>query len=268
MTLEPLPFDILREIVEISARSCLAQAAILAQVCKIFSDWVEPILLRIVNHYEDRSGWPLKSPSLSWFQRNGSYVIHLLWGIDERMDLLASILEHCPALENLGVWVYAPTSKVHTIRPALSKLRLRQLSIDIFALFSTETFGLEEASDPMFNHITHLHAISQSPVDWREVVGLAHLPSLTHVALHTATMDAAEGVHDHCKSLEILVVIDLYPRFSPRLDLFEKLVQIHLSDLYDWPWEGFAMGKPDFWNTAEGEVASRGNSRNGLERNA
>ncbi|TFK65809.1 hypothetical protein BDN72DRAFT_900382 [Pluteus cervinus] len=262
---ERLPPEILGEIVKVSALSSLRQASILARVCNAFHSWTQPILLRTSFHFANQS-WPLKSLQLSWFQQNGSHIRNLLWGAQtSSIDLLASILEHCPNLENLAVWVYAPTSNLPLIRPALSKLRLRELSINLLILFSTDSLGQEQAKDPMFRHITHLDVIihKRNFLEWRQLVGLAYIPSLTHVALHKATPTAGDGVLEHCKNLQVLVVLELRPAAGPHESSAEvmakKLVEYtpepHARSTYDW--EAGAMGKTDFWIEAEEEIANR-----------
>ncbi|TFK65808.1 hypothetical protein BDN72DRAFT_900381 [Pluteus cervinus] len=258
-----LPPEIWKEIVEFSALSSLKQAYILTRVSKTFCTWTQPILRRTALHYNDLCGWPLKTPNLSWFRQNGSYLRNLLWGIGGKMDLLASILGHCPVLENLGVWVYVPRSKVHLIRPALSKLRLRELSINPFALFSTDEFGPELAKDPMFTHITHFHAIFEAAApEWRQLTGLAYIPSLTHIALHLAARSAVYGVHEHCKQMQVLIVLRGVTGDDPLSEpIAEKLVVPPLRTIQDW--EAGAMGKRDFWRAAEEELAKRNMSEDG-----
>ncbi|TFK65807.1 hypothetical protein BDN72DRAFT_845117 [Pluteus cervinus] len=266
-----LPPEIWREIVEISSLSSLSQAAKLTQVSKSFQIWITPILLRTAVHYSEYKGWPRKRPSLSWFQQNGTHLRNLLWGIGSQMGLLVQILEECPALENLAVWVYIPshdTGNVHLLRPVLSKLRLRQLSINPFALFSTDIFGPEHAKDPMFTSITYFHIISDI-IEWRDITGLAHIPTITHLAFqYHATRDAVCGALEHCKSLKVLIVLrishDSPPKseFPPNETIDERFVIISLRTILEW--EDSAMGKKGCWDFAEEEISNRRKSEDEL----
>ncbi len=220
----------------------------------IASNRTRPVLLRTAFHFSNRC-WPLKSPELPWFQQNGSYLSNLFWGAQaSSIDLLASILDHCPNLENLAVWVHIPTSNLPLIRPTLSKLRLRQLSINPFALFSTDCLGQEQAKDPMFSHITHLHVIAHKLkfLEWRQISGLAYMPSLTHISLPQSKPMVVDGLLENCKRLQVLAVLSMQPipgshKSSAEL-MAKKLVEYngesHALTMYAW--EAGAMGKPDF----------------------
>ncbi|TFK65812.1 hypothetical protein BDN72DRAFT_845122 [Pluteus cervinus] len=255
MSSDLLPPEIWREIVTISATTSFQQATRLALVSPSFRNWVKPVLCRTAMHYRGHEGreWPSPAPRLEWFEQNGPNLRNLMWGHDDQMDLLASILEHCPALENLAVWVHAPSSNIPLVRPALSKLRLRQLSINLFVLLGVTQFGVEQATDPMFQCLTHLHVINHSsPLDWWHIEGLANIPTVTHVALQsTAKESAIKGVLENCKSLKVLVGVGCssYGEADP------KYVDLPTRSLDEW--EAGALGGEDRFREAEIEVAKR-----------
>ncbi|TFK64851.1 hypothetical protein BDN72DRAFT_251517 [Pluteus cervinus] len=158
---EILPFELWSEIVEIAASFSLHQAATLALVSQAFSDWVQPFLYGTVVYYKKGDGWPLEVARLDWFQARGKHLRNLMWGElqDEQIRLLVSILEICTTIENLAVWGNVHNTDISVLRPALSNLRLRELSINPFALFVNKRFSETEAQDPMFQYVTHLDVV-------------------------------------------------------------------------------------------------------------
>ncbi|TFK65260.1 hypothetical protein BDN72DRAFT_845791, partial [Pluteus cervinus] len=157
-------------------------------------------------YYEDDvEHWP-PVPGLSWFETNGKYVRNILWGVD--VAKLPPVLERCPHLDNLAVWLYASDNNLTVLLPALSTLRLRRISIELKTLFSGSHFQTEQGKHPMFRHITHLDII-QACTMWSHIEGVAQLPCLTHLSLsrRSDNSGAVFGALEQCKQLKILALV-------------------------------------------------------------
>ncbi|TFK64842.1 hypothetical protein BDN72DRAFT_846251 [Pluteus cervinus] len=269
MSSESLPPEIWEVIVKFSAFSSLRQAATLARVCRAFKLWAHPILHRVLSYYEESGGWPGKRPEMHYLRENGCHIRSLLWGVGSDLALLASVLEHCPQLENLAVWIYVSGFDLPSIRPALSRLRLRELSINPFALFNHERFTAVEARDPMFSTITHFDVINAHGIlEWENLEGLANISNLTHVSLqYSVTQRAKNGILQHCKNLQTLIVmqpmafdwglgssiVELVPPDPPSDDI--RLVRPPVRRVREW--EMGAVGQPDSWQLADEVIADR-----------
>ncbi|TFK65797.1 hypothetical protein BDN72DRAFT_880700 [Pluteus cervinus] len=268
MSYEVLPYEIWRQIVDITGGSSVRDAATLALVSRDFEDWVQPFLYATIVYYKEGTGWPLKVYSLGWFAVKGAHLRNLLWGEGLQMDLLCSILEICTRLENLAVWVYVHETNISVLRPVLSKLSLRQLSINLFSLFGTKKFGAVEAQDPMFRSITHLDVINdEDHLNWDDLIGLQHLPRLTHLGLqYRVNPNATDGILKHCKDVEVVVVVQLSgmnqwdhtqdPDTSPgEIPQDARLLKPPLRTVEEW--KAGAIGEMDIWQKAEEVIARR-----------
>ncbi|TFK64823.1 hypothetical protein BDN72DRAFT_962945 [Pluteus cervinus] len=268
---DKLPLELWREITEISASFSLHQAATLALVSRTSFDWVQPFLYRTVVYYDEGKGWPLKVASLEWFQVKGCHLRNLMWGElgREHLQLLVSILELCAAIENLAVWGNIQGTDISVLRPALSKLRLRELSINPFALFVTKQFRETEAQDPIFRHITHFHVINaqRQLLDWEDLMGLMHLPHVAYVGLPSqVNPNAIDGILQHCKHVEVLVVMqrirmrvwdhDQEPD-APSGGIPSDPRVLYIPLLIVDEWKKSALGAKSIWQKSEEVIAKR-----------
>ncbi|TFK66913.1 hypothetical protein BDN72DRAFT_127077 [Pluteus cervinus] len=267
--MDELPLEIVQEIIECSARSNRHQAATLSRVSRAVNDWVRPHLLKSLIYYEDseedRNFHPV--PSLSWFETNGKYVRNMLWR--SGVAKLPPILELCPHLENLALWTYISEANATVLLPILSTLPLRQISVNLQALFSGSDFQNEQGRNSMFRCITHLDII-QRCTEWSQIEGTAQLPCLTHLSIlqPSDNVGAVSGALEHCARLRILALL----RFSTiqyqrnvRHIAEENAILCHCSDprvvglmvevIGDW--DAGAMGGRDMWVIAEEIVAKR-----------
>ncbi|TFK65813.1 hypothetical protein BDN72DRAFT_179025 [Pluteus cervinus] len=266
-----IPAEVLRDVIELSAYSSYRQAATLARVCQAFSEWVRPVLFRVFKWYSYHNNFPQPSPlDVAWFQANGKYIRHMLWGQD--LDLLVDCLELCPNIVDLAIWVDTDTNNIAPLFPAFSKLRLHRLSIRLPALYPSEEFTVEHAQQPVFSHLTHLDVV-HSTAAWNEIAGIAKLPSLTHLALSDRiAINVVETAVKNCKNLQVVVLaslcmsVDAYNEDLTGESTIEapwnsygfddpRVVAFECEFVGDW--ELAATGKRDMWAKAEEIVASR-----------
>ncbi|TFK65798.1 hypothetical protein BDN72DRAFT_900372 [Pluteus cervinus] len=261
---EVLPYEIWSEIVIFAASFSMKQAATLTLVSHAFYDCVQPILYRTFIYYSQESGWPLQSASLDWFQAKGTHIRTLFWGEGQQIGLLSSILEVCTGLESLSVWVYVLNTDIDisALRPSLSKLQLRHLSINVFCLLGINRFGPSEAQDPIFQSITHLDIINkEGPLDWEALMGLKHLPRLTHVCLqYNINPNAIDGVLRYCENVQVVIVVQPFPGEFPS---DHRLVMHDLRTTGEWRESTF--GEEDVWQRAEDIIAERRDLKKGTE---
>ncbi|TFK66914.1 hypothetical protein BDN72DRAFT_843689, partial [Pluteus cervinus] len=214
---------------------------------------------------EDRNFHPV--PSLSWFETNGKYVRNMLWR--SGVAKLPPILELCPHLENLALWTYISEANATVLLPILSTLPLRQISVNLQALFSGSDFQNEQGRNSMFRCITHLDIIQACSM-WSHIEGVAQLPCLTHLSLsrRSDNSGAVFGALEQCKQLKILALVrsstKRYERDIRRSAeeepmqydcLDPRVVALLVEVIGDW--ETGSSGGPDMWVTAEEIVAKR-----------
>ncbi|TFK66879.1 hypothetical protein BDN72DRAFT_126571 [Pluteus cervinus] len=271
ITATDLPFELVQEILVISAQTSLKQAAILARVSHHIYDLIKPILLCTCVYWDEDRSWPGEFDSKR-IQSNGKYVRNLLWGNDRSNWNLLTILESCPNLTNIAIWLDASDNDLLLFQEPLSRLRPYRLSIDFSDLFGG-LFQANHAQLPMFVHLTHLEMASKCG-DWESIEGITYLPSLTHLSLPgEADLTATSVIRDaleRCKYLSILVLfVSLEAKWislgevameeplpSEIQDLSDpRLVAIRCAYLREW--EVGCSGGRDMWTLAEEIIEKR-----------
>ncbi|TFK66893.1 hypothetical protein BDN72DRAFT_126805 [Pluteus cervinus] len=209
-TAADLPFELVQEILKFSAWSSSKQAAILARVSHHTYTLIEPILFRTLVYWDEEIYWPYQVDP-EWLKRNGRHARNLLFCDDSSLDV-DLVLESCPNLINIAIWL--DSSQIHypSFLEPLSQLRPRQLSIDLHSLFAGP-FEEKHARLSVFLHLTHLEIMSFSDSeDWSYMEGIQHLPKLTHLSLPrdresiTVTASIVQNALTHCSRLAIIVL--------------------------------------------------------------
>ncbi|KAL0952108.1 hypothetical protein HGRIS_008739 [Hohenbuehelia grisea] len=257
------PEDIIRDILEILARSDTRMALNLLVVSRKFHEWTESVLYDMVwlgsEEQADLFIRTTKSKPAHFFER--VKILCLTYTIGH--DRAAEILPYCTKLEGLACWVPdtmgLPKLKDFTTPRCLSL----NLSVTLNE-YSGPDFGL-----PLFSNVTHLEFLDDTDLCmvWE---GFELMPCLTHLAFTWSTRIPLREVITHpgralhaCPQLKVLVL--MRPNFDQepategyRIFLDPRCVILHQPD-YDVrdiraDWEAQWFGEPNMWRTAE-EVA-------------
>ncbi|TFK64839.1 hypothetical protein BDN72DRAFT_962957 [Pluteus cervinus] len=263
VTMDILPPEIWQEIVEISASSSSRQAAQLSVVSSFFYRCARPILFRI---FICRNYPETFVPDATWFEANGKYIRHLLWR--QSIQQLPPLLSFCPNIENMAIWVNSNSNVIPALLPALSNLRLRRLSINIYALYSDTPFTIAHAREPMFQNLTHLDVLN-SCFTWDLFQGFAELPRLTHITFSDNVADVIiQNLSQKCDGLRVIIVLESLEHetgdtkgFVRETEYFRAGIDdprvVGLTCEYEGDWELGAEGKDDMWVKAEEIVDKR-----------
>ncbi|KAJ7255622.1 hypothetical protein C8J57DRAFT_1655148 [Mycena rebaudengoi] len=143
-----------------------------------------------------------------------------------------------------------------TMLPALEKMQLQQLTVDLQGLFGVTAI---DPARPLFRALTHLRLLNIPPE-----LNFDELPALTHLFLSDySSLGLISSTLENCSRLCVLVAT--FPSRPPEL-----YVKIHLP--IDDPrfvvmslsceecmeyWKFGAKGGRDFWDHAENFVARR-----------
>lgn len=167
---------------------------------------------------------------------------------------IASVLECCPNVSNLALWIIQGTC-THLI-PIIEKMPLRKFSFDPSYFFENYASDLSiPFNQPIFLRLTHLEIINATS-SWSKWRQLALLPNLTHLAVAgMVNQQLINHVLEECKALELFIMFYLtmgflvgeltFPQQDDRVVLL-KSVEDHLDH-----WEKGARGEEDFWMTAQ-----------------
>ncbi|TFK66909.1 hypothetical protein BDN72DRAFT_961433 [Pluteus cervinus] len=262
--------ELIREIIEIAVGTDLGYAAKFALVSRDFYEWAHPILCRTLMYYatSETKHWPVPLHELpQWLELNGKHVRSMMWGIDTTN--LPSLLEQCPGLTNLALWVNTSSNDITTLLPILSTLHLSRLSIDLWELFDRKSFSELEARHAAFRAVTHLDVVHRI-TEWEDLQGITALPCLTHLCFPRRTMDSPyssviRSALEECKHLKVLAIASgsSFPSGNPIrvaqtnfvLDGDPRLVAFDCEYVGDW--ECGAIGKKDIWALADEIVEQR-----------
>ncbi|TFK65244.1 hypothetical protein BDN72DRAFT_962650 [Pluteus cervinus] len=266
ITASDLPFELIQEILTISAASSLKQAAMLSRISRHVHELIKPVLFRTLVCWDEEVTWPCE-PDTEWLESNGKYVRNLLWGIDGRRA--DALFNYCPNLTNVAIWLEYRRPDLPSFLEPLSRLRLHRLSIDINHLFEGP-FRQDHAQLPMFTNLTHLE-LAVSCDNWEAIEGIQYLPKLTCFSLpqSTSVCSIVQNALERCKHLEFLV---LYSGRGPRrVEGEEVAVEVSLLPetqsigdprvvsficAYVEEWEVGAQGGRDMWTLAQ-EIVER-----------
>lgn len=171
------------------------------------------------------------------------------------------ILSTCTGLIRLACWTIPNSYASATLLPAISKLGLRQLSLNQKAIPGLEnpTFYSYDLNIPSFRDITHLDIVNHWAL-WSTSV-FDSLPRLTHVGFRfwssrTVAM-ALRNILSRCALLKVLALLTpdgIAPaavHFLQHEGLVDpRLVVMSYSRDIQY-WEGLERGEPDLWAQAE-----------------
>ncbi|TFK65799.1 hypothetical protein BDN72DRAFT_900373 [Pluteus cervinus] len=271
LTTSDLPFELIQEIFEISAKSSSKQAAILARVSRHVYNFVKPILLRTFVFRDRKVAWPGQLDH-EWLQSNGKYARNLLWCLGASSDatFLPIVLVSCRNLTNIAIWADIRYDHIRSVLESPFQLRPRRLSININTL-SRGPFQENHARLPIFLHLTHLEMAS-SIGGWSTIEGIQYLPKLTHLSLPVDSGDLStlQSVLELCKHLAVLILYSSCRerRTGPGEVAVEVPLQpwvedigdpriVSLESAYVEDWEVGSQGGRDMWTLAEEMVKRR-----------
>lgn len=225
----------------------------------------EPELYRIIRSGEGRVNPPLYIPrpitddfigdvlDQPRLQAFGHHVQNVLLQKRSATEI-ASVLECCPNVHNLALWIIQGTCS-HLI-PILEKMPLRKFSFDPSYFFENYAADLSiPFNQPIFLNLTHLEIINATS-SWSKWKQLALLPKLTHLAVAgMVNQQLIDHVLEGCTALELFIMFYLtmgflvgeltFPQKDDRVVLL-KSVEDHLDH-----WEKGARGEEDFWITGQ-----------------
>ncbi|TFK66905.1 hypothetical protein BDN72DRAFT_961430 [Pluteus cervinus] len=149
-----LPFELIQEILTISAESSLDQAATLSRVSRSVYELTKPVLFRTFVYLgEDLEAILPGETDTEWLNSYGKYAKNLLWGTDSLR--IVPVLKSCPNVTNIAIWIDPENADLPLLLESLSQLCLHRLSIEMNILFGGP-FQEKHALLPMFINLTHL----------------------------------------------------------------------------------------------------------------
>ncbi|KAF7315934.1 hypothetical protein MIND_00110200 [Mycena indigotica] len=189
-----LPYELEREIFELTARAFPEFAPQLTLVCKYVQAWVEAVIYEtiVLSFKHDRFLDTFSARPPSFFARTTRHL-HIATGISHSQA--RKLLETCTSLTSLTCWSSLLTS-IDELSALLSSFPyLRRLSID--ASFLWNPVYPPAIDHPLFSKLTHLEVVN--PPWWFDWTPLLALPPLTHLAF--GDLDAAHAA-EPCNILE------------------------------------------------------------------
>lgn len=187
-------------------------------------------------------------------QKFGPNVHHIILQ-RRRAEEIEKILECCPNVRNLALWIIGGSCKQLITILNKNMVYLKRLSIDPSYFFENYALDFSIPFDqPMFHRLSHLEIINATS-SWSKWRQLALLPCLTHLALAgVVNQQFINHVLAESEELQIFVVFYTHLGFlgevmNPQKDVRVVLLQ-SVADHLDH-WERGARGKEDFWIVAE-----------------
>ncbi|KAJ7255549.1 hypothetical protein C8J57DRAFT_1655020 [Mycena rebaudengoi] len=248
-----LPLDLERDIFEIAANRHPQTIPILLLVAQRVLKWYcIPLLYRtlvFIDHESPRDSTTFcpESAKLAKYVQN-----MLIWATPRRVDFALRVLSSCSGIRKL--MLFGPY--LITL-PALEKMQLRQLNVDLRGLFGDSAI---DPARPLFRALTHLHLL-----DYPEGLNVAELPALTHLCLpHYPELGFFSATLANCRRLCVLVNIfwtrpgvhRISKLDSPIDDLRFVLMSYSFTETID-DWKLGTAGGRDFWIHSENLVSRR-----------
>ncbi|KAJ7766738.1 hypothetical protein B0H16DRAFT_371835 [Mycena metata] len=256
-----LPLDLEREIFETAALSYPGTRPTLLRVSRRVLVWIEPLL------YRDSS---IDSPKIagaiaramelkpsSFFSGNVRHL-HIGSASGWSKQTRYAFLRLCPNLVSLSFgYTMQPLNGILPVLAGLLHVRMWRGSL--WQFFGGPSI---DASHPFFRTITHMDLLHIPPnANSATVLALDEMPALTHLCLHTWTVDVISGMLRHCSRLQIFLVL-LPSYFSKRmLDTISsaitdvRCVVVAMGSLNEW--NGWVSHKHDLWAGVEAFVARK-----------
>ncbi|KAJ7241561.1 hypothetical protein C8J57DRAFT_1560732 [Mycena rebaudengoi] len=248
----PLPLDLEREIFEMAANRYPETIPALLLVAQRVLQWIEPLLYRTLvfiaqESRRDPEAFCPESAKLAKYVQN-----MLIWAAPRRVDFALRALASCSGIRKL--MLFEPRL---TMLPALEKMKLRHLTVDLQGLFGITAI---DSARPLFRALTHLRLLNRPPE-----LNFGELPALTHLCLPDYySLGLISSTLANCSRLCVLVIM-LWGRPGVHrysiLDLpMEDLRFVLMSNSFEEcmeDWKLGAKGGGDFWLHAENFVARR-----------
>ncbi|KAJ7255552.1 hypothetical protein C8J57DRAFT_1655028 [Mycena rebaudengoi] len=246
-----LPFDLEREIFEMAATRYPETIPALLLVAQRVFQWIEPIFYRTLvfkaKSSRDPAAFCPESAKLAKYVQN-----MLIWSAPYRVDFALRVLSSCSGIRKL--MLFEPHL---TMLPALEKMQLRQLTVDLQRLFGITAI---DPARPLFGALTHLRLF-----DHPEGLNVAEFPALTHLCLSNyPELDFISATLANCRRLCVLVIMfwsqPRVLRYS-KLDLLIDdlrfvLMSLSIKECME-DWKLGAKGGRDFWFHTEKFVSRR-----------
>ncbi|KAJ7213079.1 hypothetical protein GGX14DRAFT_696956 [Mycena pura] len=193
-SLAGLPYELERDIFELTARAHPGSAPQLALVCGYVQTWVEAVMYETIV-----LGQPSAKQTLFWrtfaarppaFFAKNIRALHLATGVsDPRVGALLAV---CTDLAALTCWAANPLATREALLDRLSgpgpMSPLRHLSINAATLWPRA----DNLTHRLFARLTHLELVNPPAwFDWAPLLAPGALPRLTHLAL--GDLDAAHA---------------------------------------------------------------------------
>ncbi|KAJ7255599.1 hypothetical protein C8J57DRAFT_1345280 [Mycena rebaudengoi] len=248
-----LPSDLEREIFEMAANRYPETIPALLLVAQRVLQWIEPLLYRTLVFIDHESPWD-PAAFCPESAKLAKYVQNMLISVaPPRVDFALRVLSFCSGIRKLTLFGSYPT-----MLPALDKMQLRQLSVDLLELFGIPAI---DPARPLFGALTHLRLLNSAPE-----LNFGELPALTHLCLpDRSSLGLISSTLANCSRLRVLVTMfrtrSGLRRYS-NLDLSTddpRLVLMPLSfeEQCVEDWKLSATGGRDIWLHAENFVARR-----------
>ncbi|KAJ7678709.1 hypothetical protein B0H17DRAFT_1078132 [Mycena rosella] len=262
-----LPYELEREIFELTARAHPKYAPQLALVAGYVQTWVEAVIYETIV-----LGAPSEKQNLFWrtfssrspfFFSKNIRALHLTTGVS--YSHARQIISICTNLSSLTCWANPLTSRDEFC--ALLSPNLRRLSINASILWSpTGPTTAPDLTHPLFARLTHLEVVNPPTwFDWAPLLDGA-LPNLTNLAfgdldsLHASSM--VDFFHAALASdaprLQMLIAVSRDEHFLNSLQLAEiKDTRLVCLPSYHHPfsppeyWDAVARREIQFWQRQE-----------------
>ncbi|KAJ7241613.1 hypothetical protein C8J57DRAFT_1560827 [Mycena rebaudengoi] len=242
-----IPFDLEREIFEMAANHYPETIPALLLVAQRVHQWIEPIFYRTLvfkaKSSRDPAAFCPESAKLAKYVQNV-----LIWAAHRRVDFALRVLSSCSGIRKLMLFGPYPI-----MLPALEKMQLRQLTVDLQGLFGITAI---DPARPLFRALTHLRLLDRPPE-----LNFGELPALTHLCLPAhSTIGLISSTLANCGRLRMLVTMFKGLRYckaplpidDPRFVVMSLSLEESMED-----WKFGAKEGRDFWFHAEKFVASR-----------
>ncbi|KAJ7618057.1 hypothetical protein FB45DRAFT_1007672 [Roridomyces roridus] len=264
----PLPLDLERAILEISAWSSPREIPILMLVAHRVKVWVEPLLYRVVflSDYDPKLECIpvftyavflhlLATKPAGFLQKA---VKHLYLGERDMDDSpethdedLRSILQTCTDVTDFFDFQGTHLELVQSLKC------VRRIAVNCRHLYHVPSHT--NFSHPMFRNLTHLEVLDET--NDADLAGIPHIPHLSHFAFNLLGMcpSVFSSVVPACPRLACIVLLqradDMDHRLKPFLD-DERFVLIHQSD-FTFDWQRAATGGVNYWDVADAFIRAR-----------
>ncbi|KAJ7502512.1 hypothetical protein B0H11DRAFT_1988849 [Mycena galericulata] len=257
-----LPYELEREIFELTAYAHPKCAPQLALVARYVQTWIEAVIYETIvlggrSNKPDLFWRTFSSRPAAFFAKNVR-ALHLTTGVS--YSSARKIITVCTNLSSLTCWAN-PLASREEFRALLSP-NLRRLSISASTLWFPNGPTALDLTHPIFASLTHLEVVNPpSWFDWTPLLGGA-LPRLTHIAFgdldssHTASMIpffTAALASDEPR-IEMLIAVSRSEHFLHALELAElKDSRFICLPSYHHPfspteyWDGVVRRELQFW---------------------